>query len=141
MASRTSAPARKSARGSSPSDRTPSSSRKAPAKKRPAAKKKAPSRRPAAGPGPLVRALHGAGRGLSAAWVGTARMTGNTTRAIRRSENETDPELHRDGLGLALLVLAATAIATIWFGFDTWFVSWLPLLAGSARKHRRATGC
>ena len=27
-------------------------------------------------------------------------MTGNATRAIRRSENETDPELHRDGLGL-----------------------------------------
>ena len=135
MASRTSAPARKSARGSSPSDRTPAPRKKASSRggsaKRPAAKKKSPSRKPAAGPGPLVRALHGAGRGLSAAWVGTARMTGNTTRAIRRSENETDPELHRDGLGLALLVLAATAIATIWFGFDTWFVSWLPLLAGA----------
>ena len=131
MASRTSAPARKSARGSSPSDRTPAPSRKAAARKRPAAKKKAPSRKPATGPGPLVRALHGAGRGLSAAWVGTARMTGNATRSIRRGENETNPELHRDGLGLALLVLAAAGIATIWFGFDTWFVSWLPLLAGS----------
>lgn len=131
MASRTSAPARKAARGSSPSDRTPSSSRKAPAKKRPAAKKKAPARKPAAGPGPLVRALHGAGRGLSTAWIATARVTGNATRAIRRGENETDPELHRDGLGLALLVLAAAAIATIWFGFDSWFVSWIPLLAGA----------
>ena len=130
MASRTSAPARKSARGSSPSDRTPSSARKAPAK-RPAAKKKAPARKAAAGPGPAVRALHGAGRGLSATWIATARMTGNTVRAIRRGENETDPELHRDGLGLALLVLAAAAIATIWFGFDTWVVSWIPLLAGS----------
>ena len=130
MASRTSAPARKSARGSSPSDRT-SAPRKKAAPKRPAAKKKSPARKPAAGPGPLVRALHGAGRGLSAAWVGTARMTGNATRAIRRGENETDPELHRDGLGLALLVLAAASIATIWFGFDTWFVSWLPLLAGA----------
>ena len=134
MASRTSAPARKSARGSSPSDRTPASSRKestrkAPAK-RPAAKKKAPARKPA-GPGPLVRALNGTGRGLSTAWIATARMTGNATRAVRRSEHETDPELHRDGLGLALLVLAAAAIATIWFGFDTWFVSWMPLLAGS----------
>jgi S-DNA-T family DNA segregation ATPase FtsK/SpoIIIE len=79
----------------------------------------------------LVRALHGAGRGLSAAWVGTARMTGNATRAIRRRDNDTDPELHRDGFGLALLVLAAAAIATIWLGFDTWFVSWLPLLAGA----------
>ena len=131
MASRTSAPARKAARGASPSDRTPSSSRKAPAKKRPAAKKKAPARKPAAGPGPMVRALHGAGRGLSTAWIATARVTGNATRAIRRGENETDPELHRDGLGLALLVLAAAAIATIWFGFDSWFVSWIPLLTGA----------
>jgi len=130
MASRTSAPARKSARGSSPSDRT-SAPRKKAAAKRPAAKKKSPARKSAAGPGPLVRALHGAGRGLSAAWVGTARMTGNATRGIRRSEHESDPQLHRDGLGLALLVLAAAAIATIWFGFDTWFVSWLPLFAGA----------
>ncbi len=130
MASRTSAPARKSARGSSPSDRTPAPRKKA-APKRPAAKKKAPARKPAAGPGPLVRALHGAGRGLSVAWLGTARMTGNTVRAIRRGENETDPELHRDGFGLTLLVLAVAAIATIWFGFDTWFVSWIPLLSGA----------
>ncbi|MFM8155567.1 MAG: DNA translocase FtsK 4TM domain-containing protein, partial [Actinomycetes bacterium] len=130
MASRTSAPARKSARGSSPSDRTPASPRKAPAK-RPAAKKKAPARKTAAGPGPVVRALHGAGRGLSIAWMSTARVTGNSTRAIRRGEHETDPEIHRDGLGLALLVLAAAAIATIWFGFDTWFVSWMPLLGGA----------
>jgi len=130
MASRTSAPARKSARGSSPSDRTPAPSRKAPAK-RPAAKKRAPARKPATGPGPLVRGLNAAGRGISALWVATARMTGNATRAIRRGEHETDPELHRDGLGLALLVLAAAAIATIWFGFDTWFVSWIPLLAGA----------
>jgi DNA segregation ATPase FtsK/SpoIIIE, S-DNA-T family len=63
--------------------------------------------------------------------MSTARVTGNATRAIRRGEHETDPELHRDGLGLALLVLAAAAIATIWFGFDTWFVSWMPLLSGA----------
>jgi S-DNA-T family DNA segregation ATPase FtsK/SpoIIIE len=79
----------------------------------------------------VVRALHGAGRGLSAAWIVTARMTGNTVRAIRRSENETDPALHRDGLGLTLLVLTAAAIATIWLGFDGWFVSWIPLLASA----------
>ena len=135
MASRTSAPARKSARGSSPSDHKSAPARKASSRggsaKRPTAKKKSPARRPATGPGLLVRALHGAGRGLSAAWVGTARMTGNATRAIRRRDNDTDPELHRDGFGLALLVLAAAAIATIWLGFDTWFVSWLPLLAGA----------
>jgi S-DNA-T family DNA segregation ATPase FtsK/SpoIIIE len=63
--------------------------------------------------------------------MSTARVTGNATRAIRRGEHETDPELHRDGLGLALLMLAAAAIATIWFGFDTWFVSWMPLLGGA----------
>ena len=130
MASRTSAPARKSDRGSSPSDRMPASSRKK-AAKRPSAKKKAPARKAAAGSGLVVRALHGAGRGLSAAWILTARMTGNSVRAIRRSENETDPALHRDGLGLTLLVFAVAAIATIWFGFDGWFVSWIPLLASA----------
>lgn len=135
MASRTSAPARKSARGSSPSDRTPAPRRQATSRagsaKRPAAKKKGSSRKPTGRSGLLVRSLHGAGRGLSAAWIATARMTGNATRAIRRSEREINPELHRDGLGLALLVLAAAAIVTMWFGFDGWFVSWIPLLAGA----------
>jgi DNA segregation ATPase FtsK/SpoIIIE, S-DNA-T family len=80
------------------------SGRRAPARK-PAARK--PARR-RTGPGPLVRGMRGA-------WTLTARGLGSVARTIGRGR-EIDAAHRRDGIALALVVLALVTAAGLWLG-------------------------
>ncbi|GAA4854530.1 DNA translocase FtsK [Actinomycetospora corticicola] len=73
--------------------------------------RKPPARRPAArrsGPGPVVRGLRGA-------WTLTARGLGSVARTIGRGR-EIDAAHRRDGIALALVVLALITAAGLWLG-------------------------
>ena len=65
--------------------------------------------RGASRPNPLLHAL-------GVAWSGLAGALGAGVRRIGRSARDLDPALRRDGLGLALLVVAIVVAAEFWFG-------------------------
>lgn len=107
MASRTSAPARRS--------------RPSPTGRKTGRRK--PARKPLQ-PGPLVRITVVIGKGLGTVWSGLAALTGAGVRGFGRGARELDPETRRDGLGLALVAAAIVVAAATWFGVDGWFVAW-----------------
>lgn len=130
MASRTSAPARKSAaRGSSPRG----SAKKSAARKSPARSKKAAPKRvktPLA-PGPLVRVVMWFGRMLRGLWLGVATGIGHVARSLGSGARDLEPHERRDGVALGLLAVAVALVAGVWFGVDAWFVSGLSMVAQS----------
>src|SRR6185295_523243 len=71
----------------------------------PATKRRAPARK---GPDLVDRGIDAVGRGI-------ARLGKATGRALGRTR-EIDPAHRRDGLGVALIVLAVVSAAGIWFG-------------------------
>jgi S-DNA-T family DNA segregation ATPase FtsK/SpoIIIE len=103
------------ARASSPRKR-PSSTRRAPAKRPPA--RKAPPRRDL-----LDKAIDATGRGM-------ARLGRATGKAVGRTR-EIDPAHRRDGLGVALLVLAVVTAAGVWWGAGGPVGQWLSGAVGS----------
>ncbi|MDD7931628.1 FtsK/SpoIIIE family DNA translocase [Actinomycetospora straminea] len=95
-------------RGDGPDATTRSPQQKRPARggtKRPAGKGRAPARR--SGPGPIVRALRGG-------WVLTARGLGSLVRTLGRAR-DVDAAHRRDGVALALVVLAVLTAAGVWW--------------------------
>lgn len=127
MASRTST----RTRGSSPSkskssQRSSSKSASTRARKAPVQRKSGPAR-----PGPLPRAIAGAGRGIGRIWIGAAHLAGGAARGVGKGARELEPEMRRDGLGLSLIAAAIILIAATWFGVDGWFISWTSMLATS----------
>ncbi|NMO89909.1 DNA translocase FtsK [Actinomycetospora sp. TBRC 11914] len=80
-----------------------SAGRRAPAKGR-----RTPARRPAArrGPGPIVRGLQGA-------WTLTARGLGSLARTVGRGR-DIDAAHRRDGIALALVIVALVTAAGLW---------------------------
>lgn len=107
MASRTSAPARRS--------------RPSPAGRKTG--RRTPARKPLQ-PGPLVRVSVALGKGLATVWSGLAGLAGAGVRGFGRGARELDPETRRDGVGLALVAAAIVVAAATWFGVDGWFVAW-----------------
>ncbi|QJY47312.1 DNA translocase FtsK [Pseudonocardia broussonetiae] len=103
------------ARASSPRKR-PSSTRRAPARRPPA--RKAPPRRDL-----LDKAIDATGRGM-------ARLGRATGKAVGRTR-EIDPAHRRDGLGVALLVLAVVTAAGVWWGAGGPVGQWLSGAVGS----------
>ena len=61
-------------------------------------------------------------------WFGLAHLIGAAARAFGRGAQDLDPAHRRDGLGLTLIVVAATLIAATWFGVDGWFVAWAAMV-------------
>ncbi|WP_285649613.1 DNA translocase FtsK [Actinomycetospora sp. NBRC 106375] len=97
-------------RGAGPAASTRSPQPRPPAKRRPAGsstKKRPPARR-RTGPGPIVRALRGG-------WVLTARGLGSLVRTLGRAR-DVDAAHRRDGVALALVVLAVLTAAGVWWG-------------------------
>ncbi|MDD7964235.1 DNA translocase FtsK [Actinomycetospora lemnae] len=96
-------------RGDGPDTTTRSPQQKRPTRggttKRPAGKGRAPARR--SGPGPIVRALRGG-------WVLTARGLGSLVRTLGRAR-DVDAAHRRDGVALALVVLAVLTAAGVWW--------------------------
>ena len=84
----------------------------APRRRRPPARRPSPAtkRRPPARKGPDL-----VDRGIDAVGRGVARLGKATGRALGRTR-EIDPAHRRDGLGVALIVLAVVSAAGIWFG-------------------------
>lgn len=107
MASRTSAPARRS---------RPSPTGRKTGRRKPA---RTPLR-----PGPLVRISVAVGKALATLWSGVAALVGAGVRGVGRGARDLDPETRRDGLGLALVAAAIVVAAATWFGVDGWFVAW-----------------
>ena len=79
----------------------------------------------------MARLLTALGRMLRAIWLGLAHLIGAGARAFGRSAKDLDPSHRRDGLGLALIVGAATLMAATWFGVDGWFVAWAGMVTTS----------
>ncbi|WP_369068429.1 DNA translocase FtsK [Kineococcus terrestris] len=80
-----------------------------PAGNRSSAKRPAPARPQRTGPSWPVRAV-------SATWMGCAHLVGGAARRIGSGARDLDPELRRDGVGLALLGLALVVAAREWWG-------------------------
>ncbi len=78
--------------------------RKPQARRRPAPRKPPPRK----GPDLIDRGIDAVGRGVARLGRGAGRAMGRT--------REIDPAHRRDGLGVALIVLAVTSAAGIWFG-------------------------
>jgi DNA segregation ATPase FtsK/SpoIIIE, S-DNA-T family len=78
--------------------------RKPPPRRRPAPRRPPPRK----GPDLIDRGIDAVGRGIARLGRGTGRALGRT--------REIDPAHRRDGLGVALIVLAVTSAAGIWFG-------------------------
>ncbi|MFB9378044.1 DNA translocase FtsK [Kineococcus gynurae] len=78
-----------------------------PAGNRTATRRPAPAR-PAAPPWPV--------RAVSATWMGCAHLVGGAARRIGDGARDLDPELRRDGAGLACLALALVIAAREWWG-------------------------
>ncbi|HEY0815076.1 MAG TPA: DNA translocase FtsK [Pseudonocardia sp.] len=86
--------------------------------RRPAARRKPPAKRPSStarrkspprkGPDLIDRGIDAVGRGIAGLGRATGRSLGRT--------REIDPAHRRDGIGVALLVLAVVSAAGIWFG-------------------------
>ena len=82
------------------------SGRRAPAKGR-APARRTPARKPVRrGPGPIVRGLHGA-------WTLTSRGLGSLARTVGRGR-DIDAAHRRDGIALALVILALVTAAGLW---------------------------
>ncbi len=60
--------------------------------------------------------LAAVGRGLGAAWNGTARGLGAAARGVGQGARDVDPGLRRDGAGLFLLGCAIVVAAEFWWG-------------------------
>ena len=93
------------AKGKRPAPRKPSTARTAPAK-RPA--------RPAPQGSAVGTAGLAVGRASRATWLLLARGAGGTVRSAGRAQH-IEPDRRRDGIGLALLLLAAVVAAASWF--------------------------
>ncbi len=93
--------------------------KKPPAKKTPA--KKAQARRPARGKSSgslgsvLGSLLSGIVRLVAGIWLGIAHLVGGIVRRMGASARELDPELRRDGVGLAFVGLAIVVAAAVWW--------------------------
>ncbi|MBW0135414.1 FtsK/SpoIIIE family DNA translocase [Pseudonocardia abyssalis] len=103
------------------------SSPRKPAARKPAARKPA-ARKPAARKPPPRRDL--LDKGIDATGRGMARLGRATGRAVGRTR-EIDPAHRRDGLGVALLVLAVVTAAGVWFGAGGPVGQWLSGAIGS----------
>ena len=55
-------------------------------------------------------------RAVRGAWMGVAHMVGAGARRVGHSARDLDPELRRDGIGLALIGLAIVVAASEWWG-------------------------
>ncbi|GAA2756718.1 FtsK/SpoIIIE family DNA translocase [Actinopolymorpha rutila] len=101
------------------SNRSGASGKKPPAKK--AAAKKSQARRPARGKSSgsvgsvLGQLLTGIVRLVAGIWLGIAHLVGGIVRRIGSSARELDPELRRDGVGLAFVGLAIVVAAAVWW--------------------------
>ncbi|SDT12616.1 FtsK/SpoIIIE family DNA translocase [Actinopolymorpha singaporensis] len=95
------------------------SGKKAPAKKAPA--KKSQARRPSRGASSgsvgsvLGQLLTGIVRLVAGIWLGIAHLIGGIVRRMGSSARELDPELRRDGVGLAFVGLAIVVAAAVWW--------------------------
>ncbi len=69
-------------------------------------------KKPGGGFGAFVSAI---GRGLSAVWRGLAGLVGGMIRSLGSGVRDLDPELRRDGTGLALIAFGIVTAAAFWF--------------------------
>ena len=139
MASRSSAPtrrssttARSSAGSRSTSTRstttraTPSRSAASRSSGRSSGRSSSSTRRPAnRGPGLGARLVGGIGRSIAAVWSGLAGLLGGAARRIGTGARDLEPVHRRDGLGLLLVALAVIVAAAVWFGVEGWFTAGL----------------
>ncbi|MET9021323.1 DNA translocase FtsK 4TM domain-containing protein [Actinopolymorpha sp. NPDC004070] len=102
------------------SGRSGGSGKKPPAKKAPA--KKAQARRPpprgksSGSVGSVLgQLLTGIVRLVAGIWLGIAHLFGGIVRRMGSSARELDPELRRDGVGLAFVGLAIVVAAAVWW--------------------------
>ena len=58
------------------------------------------------------------GRGANALWRFLAKTLGSAIRFIARGARDLDPEHHRDGGALLLLIISLAAFAGTWFQAD-----------------------
>ncbi|CAN5137429.1 DNA translocase FtsK [soil metagenome] len=126
MATRTSSPtgSRKSGSSTKQSASTRSRGTKSSGgSKKPAASNRAPvkttrlaPRAVRTGRGPVATLFAGLGRGIASVWLAIAHAVGGVARSIGHSAGELEPELRRDGAGLAVLAGAVITAAAVWFG-------------------------
>nr|WP_308220301.1 DNA translocase FtsK [Kineococcus sp. TRM81007] len=74
-----------------------------------------PAKRPAPA-GPVRTGPSWPVRALTATWMGCAHVVGGAARRVGTGARDLDPELRRDGAGLALLGLALVVAAREWWG-------------------------
>jgi S-DNA-T family DNA segregation ATPase FtsK/SpoIIIE len=63
-----------------------------------------------------VRLLAALGRAVGAVWVGVAHLVGGLVRRVGQGARDLDPDLRRDGYGLASLGAALVVAAVSWWG-------------------------
>ena len=63
------------------------------------------------------------GRGITRVWQGIGHLLGGAVRSLGDGAKGLDPEHRRDGLGLALVAVAALMIASVWFDTDGWLTN------------------
>jgi S-DNA-T family DNA segregation ATPase FtsK/SpoIIIE len=108
--------------------RTTSSTARASSPRKPAARRRPAARKPAARTPPHRRDL--LDKGIDAVGRGMARTGRAAGRAVGRTR-EIDPAHRRDGLGVALLVLAVVTAAGVWWGAGGPVGQWLSGAVGA----------
>ncbi|HIW29237.1 MAG TPA: DNA translocase FtsK [Candidatus Luteococcus avicola] len=113
MATRASSPPR--SRGNAPSSngRASSGSRSSGSNKNSSTRSSKATQAAAPRPNPLFR-------GIASAWRGTAHLVGSGARAVGGGARDLEPELRRDGSGLALIALGILIAAGFWFMLPGW---------------------
>ncbi len=89
---------------------------KAPARASGSGARPAAGRAPAKRPAPVRSGPSWPVRAVSALWLGLAHVVGGAARRVGSGARDLDPELRRDGAGLALLGLALVVAAREWWG-------------------------
>ena len=113
---RASSPVRRGQPRSGTAARSKATARKATTSRAPA--RKAAAKRPARGKSNgnlLGRFLTGLARFVAAIWLGIAHLIGGIVRRIGSGARDLDPELRRDGVGLAFVGLAIVVAASVWW--------------------------
>ncbi|MEL4357447.1 MULTISPECIES: FtsK/SpoIIIE family DNA translocase [unclassified Luteococcus] len=111
MATRASSPPRSRSNAQSNSTRASSGTRSAGSNKKTSNRSgatRAPRSAPPPRPNPLVR-------GMAATWRGTAHLIGDGARSLGTPAPDPEPELRRDGMGLALIAFGIIVAARFWF--------------------------
>lgn len=117
MATRTSSPSRSRSSASTRSRASSSTGRKKSTSSR--------SRQPE--PSGLSKLLSAIGRGIAAAWRGTARALGNGLRAIAPAVKDLEPEKRHDGSAFTLLLFALLVAAQFWIGLPDPVGTWVAI--------------